>query len=892
MWRSIGYHIKNIITIIIISLMFLLIIYFIKGIYPFGDKLVIYRDATQGLPEYAYLWDVLHGNDSPFFSWRFAGGINMTGLASQQSFASLLNVFYFFTDRENIPQFWNILLIIKVICISISMYSYTYGYKIARHYKIIFSVLYGFGSFVLLQYTLGFGLDIAFMFPLLMRGFYKIVNEENARLYILMLALCCIVNIYLSFMICIYLFMASGLWFLLVCKGFRMRKINNLFWGTMISIGLGAVLWLPGLLSIIGSGRVESESGAMSLVLVYCKDVFSLFRDLPREYVYPVLINTGLLFSIIVIGIVRGDKKDGILKYHFCMAILMVVSVIVPGIELLWHGGTRSSWPVRFGFLLIFAFVDMCLYLVENGCLENETYKEAGLEGKNIAGMITAALVAIAVYKSQWVNDKNILYVSVGFISVLFLLYLFILLKAKDSIGQGMLCSLVVFEILFNGFNWISPNWYSDADYQYMETANLVAEQTDEYKNPLERAKDVQQIFGSNYAPMSNLYSVGNWVHIISQSLQTAFAQLGYSTAYTGISDTGGTAFSDALLNIRTAFSEDIELSDALYEQDTSVNAVRYYSNKYVLPIGILINEDIAYTESMFDYQNRIFSEIFDCQSNLIEEHILKKEEKDVTLFAEGEKELYFYSDNRDYWDDAHSLRISVNGEDIKVYDIQNKLNKKYPVTHNNAILDLGTYENEEVQIHFSGFKTYDYSKIHIGMLDIDLMAQKFNEISEKDLVDHVEIGSASLVVECKDVRENGILYLPVSYNGGWKCIVNGKKENVLSIFGGFLGIPIKSGSNRIELRFIPTGLYEGICISIVSFLGCVIWIILKKRKAQYEIIDNAITKVYMVTFVMFFILFFVIPSIGWCFAEFVTRVPGIKDIFEQFKEFIKARYY
>ena len=75
-----------------------LIVYVLNDIYPFGDGTIARGDMVQQtIPAgMYYVWDILHGQASPFFTWNSAFGMNISGASSLGAAESAESVFIFF----------------------------------------------------------------------------------------------------------------------------------------------------------------------------------------------------------------------------------------------------------------------------------------------------------------------------------------------------------------------------------------------------------------------------------------------------------------------------------------------------------------------------------------------------------------------------------------------------------------------------------------------------------------------------------------------------------------------------------------------------------------------------------------------------------------------------
>jgi uncharacterized membrane protein YfhO len=66
---------------------------------------------------------------------------------------------------------------------------------------------------------------------------------------------------------------------------------------------------------------------------------------------------------------------------------------------------------------------------------------------------------------------------------------------------------------------------------------------------------------------------------------------------------------------------------------------------------------------------------------------------------------------------------------------------------------------------------------------------------------------------------KDGMVFFGIPYDKGWRISVNGQRVEPKRINMGFMGIKLKEGSYRIELKYVPPYLYAGIIVSIISLI-------------------------------------------------------------------------
>ncbi|MDM5145613.1 hypothetical protein ICE98_02747 [Lactococcus lactis] len=68
-------------------------------------------------------------------------------------------------------------------------------------------------------------------------------------------------------------------------------------------------------------------------------------------------------------------------------------------------------------------------------------------------------------------------------------------------------------------------------------------------------------------------------------------------------------------------------------------------------------------------------------------------------------------------------------------------------------------------------------------------------------------------------MRKKKIVFLTIPYDKGWSAKVDGKKVAVSKAQSGFMKVSVPAGSHRLELKFFPNGLKEGIICFILGIL-------------------------------------------------------------------------
>lgn len=850
-------HLGNlsIITLIITSAM--LLVYAMKGIYPFGDGLISWGDMTQQtLPLFYYAYDMFTGQAVPYFSWRFSGGINMSGVTSEWSLLSPFNLPLLLTERSNIYRFVSVLLIFKMVCMGCSMYLFSLRYNLSQHYHILAGVLYGLSSCALIHYQLGFMLDIAIIFPLLMIGFYTLMEKEVGKLYVAMLALCLVLNVYISFMVFLYLFCLSAIYFKYKMPTERfLIKCRQFAWHTALAVGISAFVWVPAMLAIGHSGRLQNQ-GAL---LTYVKALTATFS------LSSLTFFMGATLLAVVICLAWPNMRSG-MKYEGAQVILLLLAVLIPGTELLWHGGSRVAWPVRFAFILTFVLIEVALSIKANNIPIADCFRISSSKKRNLLivfGILSliASIVAYATAHSR----SGVLVLILGFV----LLYMVTLTSATKH-RLAVISILLTGEIIASIFLCVPPpmknttgEYQSINDYFPLATAIGTWEDIDDIRHPFRRVKNSDGNFNSNYAVIADTYALANFVHVTPKSLQDKFYALGYSIPWTRVLDTGGTAFSDSLMGVNDSFTVSKQKPSPLYEYRGMIGDTYWYRYTYQVPCGVALANDVTPNKNVFQYQNEIFQSFTGEELNLIEE-LSPVRDNDVVIPIQGHKELYLYADGR-YTDKGIILDgIYINDELVPIPNLTDMGNHKYPATFNERLLDLGYFAEGKVYLHFDAPDGYNYNVLHIGLLDIDVLKQGVAKLRQDSRCNILSVGAAELAAEYI-AQEPSLLFLPMNYDVGWQCSVNGSPVESKPVLGGFMAIPVSAGNNNIHLVFYPKGWKFGLVFTIATLLigGVFSWQSLKLPPQVVQVGDVAIGKIYkaLAVSVLFFVFILPIPA-------------------------------
>ncbi len=861
-----------------------LIVYVLNDIYPFGDGTIARGDMVQQtIPAgMYYVWDILHGQASPFFTWNSAFGMNISGASSLGALLSPLNLFLYFSTRENLANFANILMILKMIAIAFSMYFYLRKYEVKNIVHMAGGVLYAFGAASLIHFQIMLVMDIAFLLPLLMIGLDRIFEKKGCKFFIFVFALCLMVNVYTGCITLVFLFLSSALrtFWDTEEKAEKRRRALWLGGSVVAAILISAFVSIPALLCVADTPR-SGEGGFLNVYRVALENRWSLGE---WKTVETMLVNTALPCACILFFLVHGKGlvSEKIRKYkcRMCMTGLLFLSVAVAGVESLWHGGSRASWPLRFVYIISFVLIDFAVVLYQD---HKESLEAAG---KWIKNKVWIGIGAAALIFSGWLfygiyhaycEQSSYSALGDGFLCILveliFAAVYWCLLKSR---AKGVILVLLCVEITCASVISFAPNKDNVSVFSadYLEAANDVAMGMETEIKDFERIKNTDyKVDHIEYSLVLGKEAISNYWHVINPSVQPKFAALGYSINWTQLLDTGGTVFSDTLFNIKYFLSQD-DLTEELYDFceviDESGDVIQLYKNKFELPF--VINTDtssLSPKSEKFETQNTLFAAVTGSQDKLIQDVSSQIYSNFCEMQIGNEKKiLYFYGTNTS----DNPVEIKVNGVPVRIPASSSMQNQQYPADFGNGFICLGAFQNETVQVQFSG--GVNPSDLHLGMLDYAAFVNGIEKVKkENPKIVSLEQRNSGVDIELEGVTKSN-LFLPVSYDEGWECNVNGEKVSDIQNLDGMLSIPVVEGKNDIKLRYTAPGQKAGAVLSICGLLALAAFVFVRKKivipEKAADLAGYAAYTVFVGAFIIFFIALFVIPTLFYLRAVFI----------------------
>ena len=806
----------------------LLIIYAIKGIFPFGRITIANGDMGQGyMTFYYFLYDIVFNHKSIFYDYVLGMGSNMYGGFMADGLLNPTTFIIFLGGRENIPYMFSFVLILKMSFIAITSYIlFNKLNKECRFYNIIFSILYALSGYVLMYNTNLMWLDVVGLFPLFILATKYMFEKNKPYWFSIILSLMLIFNYNLAYMVLMFIIFIIPIYIRFgMEKEKRKKAVYNLIIGTLLSVGLSAFSFIPSFMQVMSSYRMAGTVvNTVSNENILFKIVVFIFYSIP-------------IYGYIKWWKYRHEDKNNFIIIGLSLVFSAIIPIFFEKVNLLWHAGSYQMFPFRYGFIpILILYIGSLRYFGKY----NNTNEEKIEIFKVLDSIFIISAIGMGIFIAILINRSMPAFnLGIEVFTGIFMIFIFVYLIINNinNINKQRLKNIIIVivtlvQVFIYSYAYIGVNpeyrygieWSDEQIFFSNELArNLKIE------NSLYRIKDLTASTTENCSLVYNIPSMSTFLHIISKEQVLNCEQLGYSHSKTKLNDFGGTIFSDAVYGIRYILSKE-DLPEQIYTYIyTLENDIKLYEYKNILPYGIKYDNEVSDIPTEiegFDAQNYLYRNLFNKQENIIETiqnleiEKIEDEKYKILINIENNKELYIQTNNK-------IENITINGIEKNIPIINDKENRKFPTAYCNGILDLGYFENKQVEIQFESNEKIENNSIKLGLLDIEKYNQFFEENSK---IANIQIKGNKIKIT-SNVEDDINLFIPINYDSGWK-IKKSNKDNIeiKRVYNTFMGVNLKPGNNEIELEFRPYLFDTCVKITIGTILLMIISYLIEKR--------------------------------------------------------------
>ena len=809
-----------------------------NGVYPFGDNCILHIDMYhQYCPFFTEFLNKLQSGGSLQYSWNLGLGSDFVSLYAYY-LASPLNFLILLCPKSHVIEFMTLLIILKISASGLTFFLY-----IRHHYKlvgkdgrmhknqvipaIVFSTAYALSGFVAAYSWDIMWMDCIALFPLIMIGLERLVQEKKAGLYYITLALCIFCNYYISIMICIFLVFAFVLLFVSKKKG-KGGAVLRFGWYSLLAGASSAILLLPeiAVLSVSGS----AEGGFPKTAEFYFNILAELGRGAAVTSVYtgndhwPNLYAGAFSLFLVWIYVLnrRISWKEKVPR--IAMLAFFLVSFAENQLDYIWHGmHFPQALPGRQSFLYSFVLLSMGFAAVRKR------------KGTKIWHIAVAAIVSMMLLLlAGWYGDETVTEPVSLVITALFICVYavtFVLTKITGKKKRLAFAQFAVFvavaELAINmaatGFGTTSRVAYTEKQTDYENLLETAKEDNEETGSGFYRVEDTERktknddsLYG--YASATIFSSLMNLD--VSHLFQSLFMEGGKNFyCYNG-----ATPLSSSLFSVKYMLS-DSALEESPYRTLIGGSGSSFlYRNNYSLPLGFVMDEQAIanWTSSTADRMASLNS----LTSALGAEGQMLYPATCVTDANAGDTTINIAEDGYYYADyvSCTSDTLTVNRSD--------GWTKQYSKTSHRYLIELGECKaGDEIHILNSNMESIEFQ---VYQLNEKVVQQAFDTLNAQtmqltDMTDRKIEGKIQ-------VQNAGRLILSVPADEGWTLYVDGKETEIEPLADALVGVHLEKGSYTIKLCYTTPGLKVGAGISlgaVILFLisACVRTGISRKRE-------------------------------------------------------------
>lgn len=863
----------------------LLCVYILGGIYPFGDTNVEYYDMAQGIiPNFYHIWDALHSDDTAlWFNWYSGLGVNDTANASLSVFWAVLLLL----PRRLVGKAMS-LYVLLFMCLS--AFSACVFLRRAENTKpfisTLLSVCYAFCGFSVMYYTNAWQ-DTVFLFPLFMLSWLALMKKGKILPYILMIFLNLLCGYYVFTLVIVYIFFLSFLYLTMMTdRKARKQRAFELGFSTLTGYGISSFFFVPKMIQTLSSERFTEETGFDFSALLSQYIEIAKTTECKSPDKWAMLFCTALPAAIIVLGILKNKKAKRENGFFVLSVLLLAVLIVCEGANELMHFGDYNYFPMRMGYALTFAFIWSAGHYSK--FLQPCRIPRKSDTGKKAFSLIINILFFAVLFGFVYLIMKKLdaaydfQYSCLYALPVLFVIYLLLLSKSNRLFDYRLSASALLAEITVLSMLFIpyaqTDKLDKEHDPAYIAASQTLVKKLDIESSETARIKTVGTTLNCNYGTVMERAAIADWTHLVPGNIQSSLMALGYSGEYTRIHDSGGTAFTDALLGVTELLSVKEE-SSALYTEKGTAKGYHYYSCNYTLPYGIAVDESILDISVDDGDWKELNNRLYTCLSGDSEPLVTQSE---MSLVSSGENtETYRFTSREGttaYFRlrGARNVRIYVNGEKLTIPTVGQKKNAKYPGRFNRDLISLGEFGDSEIEItlEYTGgkfedkedFRQNDYGSedernqsfyCEVGLLDLAKL-EAVCDLYNTSFV--VSAQNYTLDVQADNVQSGMVLLLPLQYNGCWSAKVNSEKATVQPVLDLLCAVELRPGENDVEMRFTPTGFYAGLIATAVFIVLLAAVLLFRRRERPAPVLYGAAYGLYGVLFAAGAVLMYIIP--------------------------------
>lgn len=598
------------------------LIYFARGVHPFGDGCVLVLDLNG---QYVWFFEALRnfaaGDADLLYSFSRALGGEFLGIYAYYLASPLSFLVCLFPQDRMLEALLALFMLKAALCgVTFGYYIHKTVDRLNRFSIVLFSSCYALCGYAVIQQDNTMWIDALIWLPLITLGIESVIKYGKFKLYTVSLAIALFSNYYIGWMLCIYCLIYFFFYYFAHAESFEnnpfreklhfLRSLLRMALYSVIAIGIAAVILLAAFYSL-NFGKTTFTNPSWELAIKFDLLEF-LYKLLPSSYdtVRPEglpFVYCGIM-TVLLIPSYFLSKRFSMRQKIFSalFIIVMLASFSINVVDLIWHGFQNPNWlNHRYSFMLSF-------YLCVLACRTFTHFEEISLKTcAATGGLIALVCVILQTYTDEKYvtpDDFTCIYLSLAFLFIYLLVMALLRTSSNKQLVSFTLLIVVLLELFLNAsFSYEAKNkdvgfskysYYNDFLDKTRPMVNDVLESDTSFyrmeKTFFRRTNDNMAL---------NIRGLSGSTSTLNKETIRGLYEMGYASKSHWSKYVGGTPVNDSLLGIKYLIADKNHESYGLYynkldtytyeNKDKTTSTYVTYQNPYALSIAYGVSDSV-----------------------------------------------------------------------------------------------------------------------------------------------------------------------------------------------------------------------------------------------------------------------------------------------------------
>lgn len=810
--------------------------------------------ASDGFHQYAIfstaLRNILHGQDSLFYSFSSGLGINFYALMSYYLGSFLSPVVYFF-DVGTMADALYLFTLVKIGLTGLSTFiSLSSIYKtINRWLVLILSTSFALMSFSMGQIEITMWLDVFILVPLILLGLHRLLHKNSYWLYLTSLSTLFIQNYYFGYMTAIFICLC---WLAQLSWDWKAnwKKTGDFIIVSILATLISSVMLLPTYLDLKTHGETFTSLSRWLTDKSWYLDFFAKqlvgsydttkFGSIPTIYVglFPLV----LALTFFTLKSIRLSVK---VTYGLVISFILASFYLEP-LDLFWQGMHAPNM-----FLHRYSWV-MSILVIYLAAETLNRWQELSVK-KFLPGfgILTAGFTGTLLFRNHYVFLSIEQFALTG----LFLLSYGVILISFHSkqINQKLYIIFTVFftifEISLNGYyqlKALNKDWFFPSREGYQRQLTAIDKLVKESKETRENFFRTERLLAQtgNDSMKFGYNGISQFSSVRNRKSSQLLDKFGFRSDGTNLNlrYQNNTLIADSLFAIAYNL-HDRPINKYGFSFVNQVDKTFLYENANASSLALLTPtpyKDLDITVNTLDNQTQLLNHLSGL--NLTYFYKLNSSTEQITDLDKQLVTTVKHDDGSTYADFTISVaansqvylslpHITSSNPDNKTTKILISGQQMIDYTRDNAfsLFDLGYYKTDSelaIRLIFPETEEVTFQKPNVYALNTVAYQEAITKVNSRAITAKT-LGNQVFISYDSPTDASILVTLP--YDKGWTAKQNGQNIPVKSANDGFMLLDAKAGQGQITLTFVPDGFKLGLILSLTGIVGFLLFIHIKK---------------------------------------------------------------